>query len=296
MAERVRLGRAQHKVAYDKQIPPEISVPDRSVIVFETYEAEGGRSPVTGPVYVEGAREGDCISVEILKITPEPSALTGYTWIESGAGVLEDIWGTFQEPLSSRNCIVSFEEGKAVLETENGEARFRIPMVPFIGAIGTVPKYDRRASFHQGVEWGGSLNIPDVKEGATVILPVNVEGGLLSLGDVQVCQGEGNITGCGVRCRGIVEARISVVSRENAGFIKSPQVNSDTWIGSVGLPNCADLTAAMKQGYTDLVRRLETQYGISQRDAYMLLGLGGEVRVGNEMCCLCRIRRSLLEV
>lgn len=316
MADKVMLGRTRQKLAYDKHIPPEISVTSGSVVAFETedgncgliqdeknrwqsfkelYEAAGGSSPVTGPVYVEGAREGDCIAVEILRVAPGRSQHQGYTWLQSGAGVLEDIWGTFQVPLASRTCICPFEDGKVVMRTEDGGRCFPIPMKPFVGSIGTAPKYDRRSTCYQGVEWGGSLNLTDVGEGTTVVLPVNVEGALLSLGDVQMCQGEGGITGCGVRCRGLVEARIRVMSREEAGFIKCPQVNSNTWIGSVGLPNCADITAAMKQGYTDLVRRLKKEYGISQRDAYVLLGLAGEVHIGNEMCCLCRIPRSLLE-
>ncbi len=128
-----------------------------------------------------------------------------------------------------------------------------------------------------------------------VVLPVNVEGGLLSVGDVHACQGDGEITGCALECQGTVKVRVTLLSREEAHYVGCPQVNTDEWIGSIGLPNCSDLTAAMKIGYTDLVRRMEREFGIAQCDGYMLLNLAGEVRVGNEMSCLCRINRRFLK-
>ena len=57
---------------------------------------------MTGPVYVEGAKEGDCLAVEILEVTPGLAFQGGYTSIQSGVGVLEDILGTFQEPLEAK--------------------------------------------------------------------------------------------------------------------------------------------------------------------------------------------------
>ena len=145
---------------------------------------------------------------------------------------------------------------------------------------------------------GGAQVTPIVGKtsaGASVVLPVNVEGGLLLMGDVHACQGDGEITGCALECQGTIEARITLLSREEAGFVNCPQVNSEEFIGSVGLPGCADLTAAMKVGYTDLIRRMERDYGIAPCDGYMLLNLAGEVRVGNEMSCLCKIRRDVLK-
>ena len=64
-------------------------------------------------------------------------------------------------------------------------------MNPGVGSIGVAPKYDRRASFYQGSEWCGNIDICDVKPGAQVVLPVNVEGGLLLMGDVHWSAGAG---------------------------------------------------------------------------------------------------------
>lgn len=316
MGETYKLGMECKKFCYDKKEKPAVKIKSGDTVIFETedancgliakdtdiwscfeeiYEAAGGCNPVTGPVYVEGAKEGDCLVVEILNVQPGGERKGGYTSIQSGVGVLEDINGTFQEPLEAKTRICHFEDNMVIMPTEDPEICLKVPMNPFVGSVGVAPKYDRRSSFYQGSEWCGNIDICDVKPGAQVVLPVNVDGGFLLMGDVHACQGDGEITGCALECQGRIEARITVVSREEAGYFSCPQVNNKEFIGSVGLPNCADLSMAMKMGYTDLVRRMEAVYGIAQCDGYMLLNLAGEVRVGNEMSCLCKIRRSVLE-
>ena len=77
---------------------------------------------------------------------------------------------------------------------------------------GVAPKEDRRSSFYQGQDWCGNVDIGDITEGTTVILPVHVEGAMFSIGDIHALQGDGEITGCALECQGIVEVRISVIS------------------------------------------------------------------------------------
>ncbi len=311
-----KLGMEHKKFCYDKNMEPALKIQSGDIVVFETedancglitegtdlwpkfkeiYEAAGGCNPVTGPVYVEGAKEGDCLLVEILGVTPGLERAGGYTSIQSGVGVLEDTLGTFQEPLEPKTRICRFEGGMVVMGTEEKDVCLKVPMNPFVGSVGVAPKYDRRSSFCQGAEWCGNIDISDVRPGATVVLPVNVEGGLLLMGDVHACQGDGEITGCALECQGTITAKITLAAAAGAGYVNCPQVNTEEYIGSVGLPNCSDLTAAMKMGYTDLIRRMERDYGIAACDGYMLLNLAGEVRVGNEMSCLCKISRKALE-
>ena len=316
MSQVYKLGMEHKKFCYDKNTEPALKIQSGDTVVFETedancgliardtdlwpefkaiYEAAGGCNPVTGPVYVEGAKEGDCLLVEILSVTPGLERPGGYTSIQSGVGVLEDTLGTFQEPLEPKTRICTFEDGMVVMGTEEKDVCLKAPMNPFVGSVGVAPKYDRRSSFCQGAEWCGNIDICDVKPGATVVLPVNVDGGLLLMGDVHACQGDGEITGCALECQGTITAKITLANAQEAGYVNCPQVNTEDTIGSVGLPNCSDLTAAMKMGYTDLIRRMERDYGIAACDGYMLLGLAGEVRVGNEMSCLCKISRKALD-
>lgn len=315
MSKTIQLGMEHKQFSYEKKTAPAAVIQSGDIVIFDTedancglirketdvwskfeeiYEAAGGCNPVTGPVYVEGAKEGDCLSVEILEVVPGSWLGGGYTSIQSGVGVLEDIWGTFQEPLAPQTRICKFEDGSVVMPMADPARCIKLPLSPFVGSIGVAPKYDRRASFYQGGEWCGNIDIPDVRVGATVVLPVNVDGGLLSVGDVHACQGDGEITGCALECQGTVKVRVTLLSREQAHFTGCTQVNTDEWIGSVGMPDTSDITNAMKRGYTDLVRRMEKEFGISRPDAYMLLGLAGRVRVGNENTCLCSVPREAL--
>lgn len=51
----------------------------------------------------------------------------------------------------------------------------------------------------------------------------------------------------------------------------------------------------MVNGYVELAKRMEREYGIPVCDGYMILNLAGKVRIGNSGSCVCRIDRKLLE-
>ena len=100
MSKVYKLGMEHKKFCYDKKTEPAVIIQSGDVVVFETedancgliakdedvwprfqdiYEAAGGCNPVTGPVYIEGAGEGDCLVVDILSVTPGPESGEGYT-------------------------------------------------------------------------------------------------------------------------------------------------------------------------------------------------------------------------
>lgn len=315
MSKTIKLGMEHRKFAYDAKEAPAAQIDSGDIILLETedancslitkeehiwdfqsiYAAAGGCNPINGPIYVNGAKAGDCIAVEILEVIPGFLRNGGYTSVQSGVGLLEDINGTIQSPLSPSTRICDFEDGYIIMKLESGKEHVRIPLNPFVGSVGVAPKHDRRSSFFQGEEWCGNVDIPDIKPGATVLLPAHVDGALLLMGDVHGCQGDGEITGCALECQGVIKARVTVVPKEEAYYVKCPQVNTEEWIGSIGIAGGMNLSASMNRGYTDLVRRMGAQYGIEPNDAYMLLNLAGRVQVGNGLTCLCKIDRKLLE-
>ena len=116
----------------------------------------------------------------------------------------------------------------------------RIPADPFVGVIGVAPSHERLERFRareaalaeaggfalppepDGAvpatepyastalrtipprETGGNLDVPQARAGATVFLPVDVPGALLSLGDVHFAQGEGEVCGTAIEAHGRV--------------------------------------------------------------------------------------------
>ena len=67
-------------------------------------------------------------------------------------------------------------------------------------------------------ETGGNLDVPQARAGATVFLPVDVPGALLSLGDVHFAQGDGEVCGTAIEMHGRVTLRVDVLPAARLGF------------------------------------------------------------------------------
>ena len=316
MGEILKIGMEHKKFAFDREAKPVATIRSGDRVVFETEDANcslitketdlwaefpklyakaGGCNPVTGPVYVEGAHPGDCLSVKILRVVPGFIRNGGYTSIYSGLGMLQDCKGSLQQPLEPRTKICPIEGDEIHFKLHNSDDYLKLPVRAFVGTIGVAPKEDRRSSFYQGQDWCGNVDICDIRVGTTVVLPVHVEGALFSIGDIHALQGDGEITGCALECQGVVEVQIDVVSAEEVHYCDWPQANTDEWIGAIACLGYRNLSEAVRTGYTELIRRMDKEYGMDQLDSSQLLNLMGEVQVGNGSSCLCKISRKVLE-
>ncbi|UCF96241.1 MAG: acetamidase/formamidase family protein [Spirochaetaceae bacterium] len=256
------------------------------------FEKAGGCNPVTGPIYVEDASPGDCLVVKLESITVEQR---GYTSIFPTLGALQSSY-TLQPSHGSVTKICEIQKDHFIFSGKNKE--ISIPVEPFIGTISTAPVKERIYSFYHGKDYCGNIDCPDLKAGTTVVLPVNVEGGLLSVGDIHARQGDGEITGCALEIRGKVQITVECLPKEKAQFCEWPQVNASDWIGSIGCPLGGSLDDAVRVAYLDLIERMHAYYGFDKLDAYQLLNLVGRVTVGQVLeplyTCVAKIDRKYL--
>ena len=212
--------------AVDGQIGPDSTVDDVAHVDSSLVH------PLTGPVYVEEAKPGDLLEVEILDIVP---ARFGYTLQQRGFGFLRDL---FPEPF-----LVKWHLDEA-WATSADIPRFRVPSAPFIGTIGVAPDhrllevaaareaaalarggfvfppFEAQGAVPDGVigsaglrtgpprENGGNLDVKEAAKGARIQFPVLVEGALLSAGDAHFAQGDGEVCGQGIEMRATLVARI----------------------------------------------------------------------------------------
>ena len=239
----------------------------------------GGACPVTGPIYVAGAAPGGVLEVHIDEVRPVPAQGEAWTGVFAGFGALTADAFSIQAPLEPVTMLVDYDEVAAVIDI--GGRTARIPIRPFLGTVGVAPRRERRMSFSQSPEYLGDVDLPDLTGGATLVLPVHVDGALLALGDAHAAQGDGEITGAAIEIE--AEAELSCVPRdsEEAGFTGLPQLNTAISIGSIAGLQGNDLTDCARAAYRDLVLRLTRYHGIGLRAAYMLLGQAGRLRVGN---------------
>ncbi len=65
---------------------------------------------------------------------------------------------------------------------------------------------------------GGNLDIRDIAAGTELYLPVEVKGGLFSLGDTHAAQGDGEVCGTAIESTCTVSAKLELVKGANLVF------------------------------------------------------------------------------
>jgi acetamidase/formamidase len=120
------------------------------------------------------------------------------------------------------------------------------------------------------------MDAQEVCKGATLYLPVNVEGALVHIGDVHAIQGDGEINcGGGIECRSVVTLSIDLLPKPDR--MEWPRIVDATHITTVGCARPAD--DAFRIAVEQLIYWLADRYGMQETDAFMLLSQVLEARV-----------------
>ena len=296
-----RIPRTATQLFFDRDIAPVAEVEPGEQVVVETadslcglvksekdvfnhidevFERIGGACPVTGPIYVRGATPGMCVAMTIQEMVPAPVTGKGWTAVIPGWGALVHDQGyTLQPPVRPVTTICEVSDGEVVVPLDGREVT--IVARPFLGTAGVAPARERRLSLSQSREYLGDVDIPELGKGATLILPVHIEGALLSIGDAHAVQGDAEITGVAVEVEADVTLTFRPLERNEAEFVRLPILETEDWIGCIAGFQGVSLADCVRAAYVDLVRRLQRYHGFSENGAYQLLGQVGNVRIGN---------------
>ena len=255
-------------------------------VVYETLddvmERIGGANPVTGPIYVEGVRPGDCVEVHIEHVEGAP--VTGFGYMNT----TPTLYPTFE----AETVICHRRGDRVAIPTRKGPVM--IPYRPFVGTIGVAPAAEPVLSFRQGREFLGNVDLPDVAAGAVVVMKASVDGALVSLGDAHLAQGDAEIHRSAIECQADVILHIHRRDASEVGFSGLPQVNTPAEWGSVA-PGPGHLEDLVRAAYDDLALRMRHSGRFTLAEAYRLLGAVGTVRVGQVVppvySALARIER-----
>jgi acetamidase/formamidase len=220
------------------------------------------------------------LSMHLHRIQAVPAEGEAWTGIIRGFGALSHDRYGIQEPLEPVTRLVPYRDGAAEFSLANG-SNVAIPVRPFLGTVAVAPRWEKRMSFSQSTEYLGDVDLPQLTSGVTLILPVNVPGALLSLGDAHAAQGDGEITGAAIEIEAEAEISCQALAPEDAGWIALPQLNNAESIGSIAAMEGNDLTHCARAAYRDLLQRLVRFYGFTAGEAYQVLGQVGRLRVGN---------------
>jgi len=229
-------------------------------------------NPQTGPLYVEGAEPGDTLAVRIESI--EPTRDFAVSCLIPYFGGLTSTTGTrtLQDPLPERVWIWQLSGNRTLVNHELG---VELPWEPFMGTLAVAPDLEAITALAPG-PFGGNMDVPDVKPGNTVYLPVWNEGAMFYTGDCHARQGQGEL--CGVALE--ITAKVTVVFDVIKGkTIQWPRIESPDAIMVVG--SARPMEDAARIANTELVLWLEEEFGYDRLDAYQLLTQAGGLYVGN---------------
>jgi amidase len=291
-----RVPRTAHAFAFDGAATPVVRVAPGTSLVVETYDCFSNKvssseqlfgreshlldligqyNPVTGPIHVDGAEPGDRLAVRIDHIelgTLAPYAATLVTG--DSKGVCGGHWTPLDDGLPDTR-ICSLDGDTVTFPTAAGD--LRLPVRPMVGSIGTAPAAGSASSLEFGPRHGGNVDCPSITTGSTVLLPVNVPGALLSLGDVHASMGDAEVTGTALETNADVHITVDVLKSEDEPL--TPRLDTATTIGSIGCEFGAPLDRNLRHAFTDLLERLHTGHRLTRVEAYELLGAAARVQV-----------------
>ncbi|MGE7910290.1 acetamidase/formamidase family protein [Lysinibacillus xylanilyticus] len=271
-----RISKEHIIYAMSKENRPCLQVQAGSKIVFETYDCFENQinfedvvafqeldmnriNPATGPVYIEDTEPGDILAVTIeeIKIAEQGVLTTG-----PNLGVMgNEIQENMVKLVTIRNQHVIFSN------------ELHIPINPMIGVIGTAPQKGR-ISCGTPHDHGGNMDCKEIKEGTTLLLPVNVPGALLALGDLHAAMGDGEIGVSGVEVAGEVTVTVNVIKEKQWPLPMAIQKERIITIASEEL-----LDDAANRAVSNMVSFLIEELQLAKADASLLLSAAGNLRV-----------------
>ncbi|WP_329482913.1 acetamidase/formamidase family protein [Kribbella sp. NBC_01484] len=235
-------------------------------------------NPQTGPFYVEGAEPGDTLVLHFVELTPARTWGVSTTIPFFGGLTSTDKTATLQDPLPERTWVYEVDSDKQTVgfQAQSSGLELALPLEPMLGTVGLAPAaFEARSSLVPDV-FGGNMDTPEMRAGATCYLKVNVEGALFSIGDGHYRQGEGE--SCGTAVEGAMNVVLIVELLKTPGPTW-PRIENDDYLAVVG--SSRPLEDAWRAGQVDMVGWLGSLYGLDKLDAYQLLSQISEVPLAN---------------
>ncbi len=264
---------------------PVLRVKPGTVIVTETlmgayYTEEGGAWPgEVGPIYVQGATPRDILVVKILKLRANRDLAPARVRPAFGGLASDDRVRMLNPPIPERRFLWRINPARthATLELPNSAIkRIEIELLPMLGRVAVAP---RGAEAFAGLwpgDFVGNMDAPEIREGATVYLPVFHEGAYLYCGDGHARQGHGEVAGTGLEATMDVTLQVDVVRGKTIDW---PRIEDEHYIMVAG--SARPLIDAFRLAHVELIEWLEADYGFERWEAYQVVSQVGESTVAN---------------
>jgi acetamidase/formamidase len=276
---------------WNNAIQPRVTVEPGDTVVFDTRDAADrfySKSstkedvlkrvfkghPLTGPVRIKGAVPGDTLVIEVLEVMPAFD--WGWTQIRPGRGLLPE--EDFPKPFL---CIWDLADRQFARMPNRPIA---VPLAPFPGVMGVALDEAGGHSTMPPRRSGGNMDIKQLHAGATLYLPVLVDGALFSVGDAHAAQGDGEVCITAVEMSARVTLRFGL---QKGRRIPEPRFRTAGPIGvgtNVG-PHFAttahgpDLFRSSQQAIRYMIEHLVEERSLSREEAYVLCSVAVDLKI-----------------
>jgi acetamidase/formamidase len=281
----------RHHFGWDNSLPATVRINPGESLEFEVADSSAGQlspassvedvrrldfsrvNPVTGPVFVEGARPGDVLKVTLLSFTP-----SGWGWTANipGFGLLAD---EFKEP-----ALHIWKYDASSLAPALFGRWGKVPLKPFTGTIGLAPAEPVTHSIVPPRRVGGNMDVRDLSQGAELFLPVEVAGALFSVGDTHAAQGDGEVCGTAIESPMRVALQFDLIEQLPLSFPRfrtagpvTRHLDEKGYDATTGIG--PDLMHAARAAVRSMIDLLTWRHGMPAIDAYMLCSVCGDLRI-----------------
>jgi amidase len=234
-----------------------------------------GDNPLTGPFFIEGAEPGDTLVVKILELAVDGNQGVGALAPGFGALTVTNYTPMLHPPPAERIWFYPIDRAKneATFRALDSSFTTKIPLHPFLGCLGVAPALESRSSVVPA-EFGGNMDAPEASAGNTVYFPVTVKGALLFLGDGHAQMGDGEIAGTAIEVPMRARLQVDVIKKHSIAWPRFENAHAIMALGAY-----RPLDDALRIAYTELVKWIHDETGLSELDAYQLLSQVGKVHV-----------------
>lgn len=280
---------------FDGTRAPVVTVRPGSIVVLKTEDCFGGAvrtvndlpsrvcqfpllNPVTGPIAVAGAMPGDVLAVHFAEIRPRRDWAVSATFPHFGALTGTNLTAMLHPPLDELVWLYEIDHARRTARFSARRSDFTVdlPLDPMHGTVGVAPAAGEVFMTITPGAHGGNLDSPEVRAGTTVYLPVNVPGGLLSIGDGHCRQGEGEVAGVAIEAAMATTVVVDLVKGAGCPW---PRVESDDYVTT--LASARPLEDAFRASQRDLVGWLSELLDLDPLDALQLVSQAGRAPAAN---------------
>ena len=274
---------------------------DAAAIAAESDHPHGsGPHVVNGPVEVRGAKPGDWLAIDILRLSPRVDY--GIISNRHGKGVLPSM------PEAGRRTVSIFARRMRVNGKDVGVMRktgpdaidayhtylasgapasppepddpdtVAFPLCPFLGIIGVTPDTGEHLSTVPPGDFGGNLDINLMVEGTRLYLPVFVDGAGLYAGDPHFAQGDGEVALTALEASLEADLRVGVIAgpdfTRRFGVLQGPLLETPDYLVTTG--RALRLDDALEHCVEESLRLLVDGCGFDRAHAYAYLSAAAD--------------------